>query len=551
MLPNLDTERADRIITLLENSEETQFEMYDALTLVNKNLDAGLMLLAEQIGDVVSILEMSNAMSELQHAENTKRAQIEADRADQDRETVKGKNTSGKIEKSDNWFQNLPDPSWFGALISAAIAAYAFGLDKWIREILVVKSIILLTRLVGSFQFLSKTLGGTINGIAAIAKVAFQDHILKGVTTLGRLILSPISFAVDVLKTTTKVVSSIGKLFQPIIKALKPIAAGLHLAKVIPFVNIMFAIIDFVKGFNKGFEDGGLLGGLKEGALEIIRGFVTKPLDLLKDGVAWITRELGWDKFAEALDSFSFTEIFNRLAGAVGDLTGQAFDWVITEIPTIFSNAVDSIESFFKNLKEKIQSFPTMFKEKFIDPITGFFDRIFSSKSVYAEHEPFNLKDLLPTIDIKIPSFQEIMWKVGEAINDVFQSMAEQTHDSFWPINKLSPFFSNAGVRAAEFFGVSNARKFSIFDQQQSQTESLAPRGPLTEKGTAIGRGSKDISNLKEERLSQAVIATTTAVNAPTNVSVRNNKTVSIQGPSPRSTDNSWRLMQLPMFEAR
>lgn len=78
-----------------------------------------------------------------------------------------------------------------------------------------------------------------------------------------------------------------------------------------PLAIAIFTLIDFATGFMKGFDEGGLIGGIKEGTLEVIRGIFTKPLDLLKDLASWIAEKLGFEQFSQFLDNFSFTATFD------------------------------------------------------------------------------------------------------------------------------------------------------------------------------------------------------------------------------------------------
>ena len=58
---------------------------------------------------------------------------------------------------------------------------------------------------------------------------------------------------------------------------------------------------------------GGIFGGLK-GA---INGLIMMPLDLLKDGISWISEKLGFENFSGMLDSFSFKDLFSNMIDKV------------------------------------------------------------------------------------------------------------------------------------------------------------------------------------------------------------------------------------------
>ena len=52
------------------------------------------------------------------------------------------------------------------------------------------------------------------------------------------------------------------------------------------------------------------------------------PLDLLKDGVAWILEKFGFDDSADALKSFSFSKLISDMIGGLFSFIGKAIDWV-------------------------------------------------------------------------------------------------------------------------------------------------------------------------------------------------------------------------------
>jgi hypothetical protein len=84
------------------------------------------------------------------------------------------------------------------------------------------------------------------------------------------------------------------------------------------------------------------MAGIREGIFEIFRGFVTFPLDLIKNGLSWVFKKMGFEGGVEALDSFSFTDVFNKLVKGDFDFMGK--------ITKFFSDIANGIMGIFDML---------------------------------------------------------------------------------------------------------------------------------------------------------------------------------------------------------
>ena len=153
-------------------------------------------------------------------------------------------------------------------------------------------------------------------------------------------------------------VSGFVKFLQPVIgffksafKVVEPFVAPiLNIAKIggRALFGPILAVIDFVTGFVKGFSESeggtieGIMAGIREGIFEIFRGFVTFPLDLIKNGLSWVFKKMGFEGGVEALDSFSFTDVFNKLVkgdfdimGKIGKFISGIYEGIMNLIPSV------------------------------------------------------------------------------------------------------------------------------------------------------------------------------------------------------------------------
>ena len=63
----------------------------------------------------------------------------------------------------------------------------------------------------------------------------------------------------------------------------------------------------------ESFANGDIWGGLEKAVTGFFNSVVTIPLDLIKDGIAWLLKKMGFDEAADVLKDFSFTTEFNKI----------------------------------------------------------------------------------------------------------------------------------------------------------------------------------------------------------------------------------------------
>jgi hypothetical protein len=135
--------------------------------------------------------------------------------------------------------------------------------------------------------------------------------------------------------------------------------------KIFAPIAIVMTAFDTIKGAVDGFEEGGILGGIKGAIDGLFTSLITKPLDLLKDGVAWVLKKLGFDEESEALSSFSFTELFTKMTKGVFDFIDKTIDWVVgiftgeTDVIGGISDMMSSASDFMKRILRSVLPDPT------------------------------------------------------------------------------------------------------------------------------------------------------------------------------------------------
>ncbi len=98
-------------------------------------------------------------------------------------------------------------------------------------------------------------------------------------------------------------------------------------------ITLIIGAIGAVSASWESFANGDIWTGLEQAVTGFFNSIVTIPLDLIKDGVAWLLSKMGFDEAADVLNSFSFTEEFNKIISKLFDGVKGAFS-LITDLFT-------------------------------------------------------------------------------------------------------------------------------------------------------------------------------------------------------------------------
>ena len=222
-------------------------------------------------------------------------------------------------------------------------------------------------------SFSAKLLGGA--GIAGLASMFNFDKVLisgkhiqsaiskmsvgfsgilkmmKGFS-MSAILSNPLSKILKTIKSIAAPITTIvTTVLKPIMSSLKGIFTGFKkFGKYLggPFVLGFLGLFDFVYGFIDGFSKDGINGGIKGGLTNLFRGFISEPLDLIKDLFSWVSTKLGFDSFSEILDAFSFKEIFdsigNKISAGIKNIAPVILE-NITQLPELVSGVWNSIKT--------------------------------------------------------------------------------------------------------------------------------------------------------------------------------------------------------------
>ena len=144
-------------------------------------------------------------------------------------------------------------------------------------------------------------------------------------------------------KTIGTTVKAVKGFMTPLVKGFKAIfgpiklfakTLGVILGKLLYPITILIALWDTVTGAIDGFTktEGSLgdklIGGLKGGITGLLNSLIGIPLDLLKKGVAWLLKKMGFDESSAALKKFSFTKLISDMVSGFFGFVQTAIDWI-------------------------------------------------------------------------------------------------------------------------------------------------------------------------------------------------------------------------------
>lgn len=187
------------------------------------------------------------------------------------------------------------------------------------------------------------------NGIVDIFKFPFEgiiDNVAKpfkavfmageGPSVIQRIISAiraPFDFVMDAASKAGGMIRSAFAIFDEGSQLMKMLnGIGRVIGRLFFPITLIMTAYDTIKGALAGYEDEGIIGAIQGAITGLINSVIGMPLDLLKSIVAWSMEQFGFDNAAEALRSFSFTDLISGFIDGIFDMFKSIINGVIEAI---------------------------------------------------------------------------------------------------------------------------------------------------------------------------------------------------------------------------
>ena len=239
---------------------------------------------------------------------------------------------------------------------------------------------------IGALESLTK-LQFKVNVTSAPFKLVARiiNFVLEPIRKLGNILFKIFTPAIRGLNKAgkaiapgSKIVSKLGSNIVRFFSALQPVQKAFTVLRSIGgtffkigkvfgrFFYVVSGIWGAITGFMKGlkrYEDGNLfeklLGGIAGAFTGIVNILITSLLDLVKDGISWVARKLGFENFSNFLDSFSFEEMFTNLVNRITDTIVNTFRTIGDLIQDIgVGGIIRNVTLSLLKIMKKIAMFP-------------------------------------------------------------------------------------------------------------------------------------------------------------------------------------------------
>ena len=338
-------------------------------------------------------------------------------------------------------FLLFTDPEKLFTAVKWAIEK-VFGIVRMIEAFFSGDMATAMTEFKENWEAIALIVGGTL--------LFFGGKIIRVISSVVRGIKGFFTFIVDIgksikgawdkMKVMKEKIANIGKSVKSAGGIMEVI--GNLFKKIFLPLFIISTAVQVIMGIIDGFKEEGIIGGIKGGLVALFDALIGWPLNLLKDGVAWILSKLGFEKAAAALDSFDFTTMFSDFVDWVSSLLGVAFTWVKEKFSAIIAwfssfvdNTVNTVKEWFSNLLSWATDSGVPWLSNFVDGVVQKVKDWFGNLLSWArESEEGNwildkinalvekVKDFFTQIFDFLPNIDEVIAKFKDLLPDFMKS---------------------------------------------------------------------------------------------------------------------------------
>ena len=411
---------------------------------------------------------------------------------------------------------------------------------------------------------LSRSLNGTFRSLNVIEKIS---------RAFGQAVAFTSNNLIKPIQTLTGFGDKAGKAAQAFAK-MKGALGGIFRAfasigRFIAFpVTFIMGVIDAFKGAQRGAERqtgtlNRIIGGISGAIFGVIKGIVMVPLDLIKSGISFIAKKLGFENFAAILDNFSFADSFMQLGDTVTDGLIDIFDGLFYNFKKMGTELMKPFEDGFSfgALIEFVANIPRIFVGGALDMVKTASASILSMlgfENASEMLEGFSFMDNFGKIVdfiIGLPGmlFDGLMGiltgeiDVGAVLSDAMATaggMASQFNDYLKSI--AQPYLADLATDDSWLGKIGNFLvPEAAFDWAGVNPDTGAVTAIERPQVTAQTQRGSDVAEMSKENAQSAASANNVTIAAPTQSNVTNNNSntsaiIDQNLPTVDHNDRSW-----------
>jgi len=265
----------------------------------------------------------------------------------------------------------------------------------------------------------------------------FDKDAQVAVGSIKDALLSPFRYIKSLVTGGAGFLSPITGFFDDLIPFFDKFKAlGRGLGKLFAPLGVILSIFDGVSeaqdAADKIGEDGGgflqkLLGGVIGFIGGIIDGAIFQLGDLIKDGLSWVADSLGFSAISEALDSFSFSEMWNGVLDSIYELITNPIQWIKDKFQALKDGLSDSLDALV-NIGGMVDDFMRSLLRSILPDPSGGWTSIQGVASKAIPSFIYEYAGLDPNTGEEVPQINNTNAEAidtGAELNELFAAAAE------------------------------------------------------------------------------------------------------------------------------
>ena len=252
-----------------------------------------------------------------------------------------------------------------------------------------------------------------LGGVGKIISGAFHG-VLALVGGVGKVAGPMVKVAAGAGKGIIGILKGVTNIIQPLLTPFTGILKGIGgmVGKILWPITLIIGVFDFIKGFRKDKnwegEDASIFDKIGMGIEEMVVGLIGLPVDMIKNGIAWIMKKFGLgtttneageeveSQWMTTMKEFSFSDLLRGLVQSLWN----GIDAVVTFVKDLFADPVGTLKELGKDILAVFANFGKWLWDNSIGKAIGWVQGLFGwggddDEELKKKKEGFSLIDLI------------------------------------------------------------------------------------------------------------------------------------------------------------